>query len=78
MTVYTYSEARGKFAAILDEAKAKGKVLIRRKDGTTFALMPEPSTGSPLDVPGIDTDITTDEIVSFIREGRVRYSRRGA
>jgi hypothetical protein len=29
---------------------------------------------SPLDVEGIDLNITTDEIVQFIREGRSMYS----
>ena len=29
-------------------------------------------TKSPLDVPGIDTDVTAQEIVEAIREGRER------
>ena len=43
MNVYTYSEARQKLASVLKKAEATGKVLIRRKDGSTFALTPEPS-----------------------------------
>ena len=75
MTVYTYLEARRKLAAVLDEAQIKGKVLIRRRDGTVFALVPEPQPSSPLDIPGIDTDVTTDEIISCIREGRERNNK---
>ena len=72
MQVYTYSEARQKFAMVLEEAESRGKVLIRRKDGRTFALIPEKISSSPLDVPSIQADITTQEIVNIIREGRER------
>ena len=41
MQVYTYSEARQKLALVLDQAENTGEVLIRRKDGRTFALVPE-------------------------------------
>ena len=70
MQVYTYSEARQKLALVLEQAENTGKVLIQRKDGRTFALIPERSTFSPLDVPSIKAKITTKEIVDIIREGR--------
>jgi PHD/YefM family antitoxin component YafN of YafNO toxin-antitoxin module len=41
MQVYTYSEARQKFALALEQAENTGKVLIRRKDGRAFSLVPE-------------------------------------
>ncbi|MDZ7761746.1 MAG: type II toxin-antitoxin system Phd/YefM family antitoxin [Desulfovermiculus sp.] len=72
MQVFTYSEARQKLAMILDQAETTGKVLIRRKDGRTFALVPEKMVSSPLDVPSIKAKITTQEIVDIIREGRER------
>ena len=72
MQVFTYSEARQKLAMILDQAENNGKVLIRRKDGRTFALVPEKVASSPLDVPSIKAKITTQEIVDIIREGRER------
>jgi antitoxin Phd len=72
MQVYTYSEARQKLAFVLEQAEYTGKVLIRRKDGRTFALVPERNATSPLDVPSIKADITTQEIVDIIREGRER------
>ena len=72
MQVYTYSEARQNLATVLKEAESTGKVIIRRKDGQTFALIPEKMTTSPLDVPSIDTDFTTQEIIDMIREGRER------
>jgi antitoxin Phd len=72
MQVYTYSEARQKLASVLEQAETTGKVLIRRKDGRTFALVPEKAASSPLDVPYVKAKITTQEIVDIIREGRER------
>ena len=72
MKVYTYSEARRWLARILDEAKAGADVRIRRRDGSEFILSPVVTEGSPLDVPGVETDLSRDEIVSAIREGRER------
>jgi len=72
MQVYTYSEARQKLSSVLEEAENTGKVIIRRKDGRTFALTPEKSLTSPLDVPTIKANITTPEIVEIVREGRER------
>lgn len=72
MQIYTYSEARQKLAMVLEQAESTGKVLIRRKDGRTFALIPEKSESSPLDVPSIKANITTKEIVDIVREGRER------
>lgn len=72
MQVYTYSEARQKLALVLEQAETTGKVLIRRKDGRVFALIPEKVASSPLDVPSIKAKITTKEIVDIIREGRER------
>jgi antitoxin Phd len=72
MQVYTYSEARQKLAEVLEKAESSGKVIIRRKDGRTFVLVPEKSLSSPLDVPSVKADISTQEIVDIIREGRER------
>jgi antitoxin Phd len=72
MQVYTYSEARQKLATVLQQAESTGKVLIRRKDGRTFALIPEQNASSPLDVPYIKANVTTKEIVDIVRKGRER------
>jgi antitoxin Phd len=70
MRVYTYSEARQKLSEVLEQAESTGKVLIRRKDGRTFALRPEKNISSPLDIPSVKAKITTQEIVDIIRKGR--------
>ena len=72
MRVYTYSEARQKLAALLDEARRKGAVRIRRRDGQEFVLRPIEPDGSPLDVEGLNLDWSRDEIVAAVREGRER------
>ncbi len=72
MTVFTYSQARQNFAAVLDRAKKEGRVLITRKDGSVFALSPEVPSGSPLDVEGVKTQVSTRQIVRAVRESRRR------
>jgi len=73
MKVYTYSEARQKLASLLDKAEKEGEVMIKRKDGQIFVVKPKKGSISPLDVEGIDLNITTEEILEFIREGRRSY-----
>jgi hypothetical protein len=69
-TVYTYTEARQNLASLLDRAAQEGEVRVKRKDGQTFVIRPEKKEGSPLDVEGVDLNISTAEIVQFIRESR--------
>jgi len=54
MTIYTFSEARQKFASVLEKARSEGKVLIKRKDGSVFVIQPISNKESPLNVKGID------------------------
>jgi hypothetical protein len=63
---------------LLDKAESTGKVIIRRKDGRTFALIPEKSRCSPLDVPSIRANVSTEEIVKIVRKerGRTRGLKR--
>ena len=69
---YTYSEARQNLSSILDQAEQDGEVRIIRKNGQAFILRPEKKAKSPLDVPGVKVNITADEIVRIVREGRER------
>ncbi len=72
-TVYTYSEARQRLAALLEKAAREGEVRVRRRDGRVFVIRPEASQQSPLDVPGIELDMSAEEIVQYVREGRRPY-----
>ena len=68
--VYTYSEARQNLASLLDKAVREGEVRVRRKDGQIFVIIPEATDGSPLDIEGVDIELTREEIVEFVHEGR--------
>ena len=72
MRIYSDAEAGQELATVLDEADSTGKVFIRRRDGRTYALVPEGTPTSPLDVPSISAKISTQEIVSLIRRERGR------
>ena len=78
MQVYSYSEARQNLSSVLDKAESTGKVIIRRKDGRTFALIPEQARRSPLDVPSIRASLSTEELVEIVRKerGRTRVGRK--
>lgn len=71
MRIYTFSEARQRLAALLDEARREGQVRIWRRDGQEFVVEPAPSgSGSPLDVPGLGLDLTMGDVVALVRESR--------
>jgi hypothetical protein len=72
MKTYKFSEARQNLAALLDEATGTGEVRISRRDGRSFVIRPAKTKRSPLDVPGIGTDVSSEEIVKTIRDSRRR------
>ncbi len=72
MKIYTYSQARQKLADILEESK-KEEVVIKRRKGDMFSIVPKiPRGRSPFDVPGLQTNITREEILEAICESRER------
>ena len=72
MKIYMYSQAREKLAAILEESK-KEEVVIRRRKGDMFSVVPKTSSGrSPFDVVGLRKNISRKEILEAIRESRER------
>ena len=72
MTVYTFSQARQQFASVLERARREGAVRVKRRDGQVFVIQPESPRRSPLDVPGIESDLSCEEIVRIVREMRQR------
>ncbi len=72
MKVYTFSEARQKFSAVLDSAQLEGAVKITRRDGRAFLIRPVQVSPSPLDVKGVKLTLSREETVSAVREGRER------
>ncbi len=72
MKVYTYSQARQKLAKLLDEARLEGEVGIKKRDGQMFILQPVKEQGSPLDIEGVDLNLSLEELTEAIRESRER------
>ena len=72
MTTYTDEQVRQQLRTILDSARREGEVRIRTNDGQEFAVRPVAPARSPLEVPGVNLDLSADEIVRAIREGRDR------
>ncbi len=65
MTTYT---SRQNLATVLNKAKQEGEILIKRKDGTCFLIRPVLKNKSPLDIEGINLNISSEEIIDVIRE----------
>jgi hypothetical protein len=80
MKLYTYSAARQRLAAVLEEATREGEVRIRRQDGRIYALTPVPaaSVQSPFArvTGGRVSRLTSIELLHLARaEGRARGPR---
>jgi antitoxin (DNA-binding transcriptional repressor) of toxin-antitoxin stability system len=70
MNTYTYTEARQKLASLLEQAAKYGEVRIKRRDGQVFVIKPQKRVGSPLNVDGIKLNLSRQEILESIEEGR--------
>jgi len=70
LKTYTYTEARRRLAALLDEAQRTGRVQIRRRDGQLFVLQPATQGRSPLDVPGVSAGLLAGDSAAWLREER--------
>jgi len=70
MRVYNDSDLRKNLSAVLNQAKCDGAVRITRQNGDTFVIQPEKNRQSPLDVKGIDLKVSSEDIVSMVREAR--------
>lgn len=71
MKLYTYTEARQQLATVLEEAKRE-EVVIRRRNGDQFTVVPRTAKTSPMDVAPIRTRASTEDILRAVRESRER------
>lgn len=69
MRIYTDSQAKQQFTDLLAFAEHE-EVMIKRADGTVFFLSAQQRKSSPFDVEGMDTAISTQDIVEAVRESR--------
>lgn len=70
MKTFTVTEARQKLASLLEQAAKYGEVRIKRRDGQVFVIKPQKRVGSPLAVDGIKLNLSRQEILESIEEGR--------
>lgn len=71
----TVLEDQKNLSSLLELASSEGEVRIKRQNGQVFLLKPEQAGRSALDVEGINLNVSTEEIVEFIREGREHLLR---
>jgi hypothetical protein len=69
MRVYTDVQAKQHFADLLVFAEHE-EVVIKRKDGVMFSLAFKKTISSPFDIEGINTSVSTQEIIEAVRESR--------
>jgi len=72
MKTYNYAEAQQNLSFVLNMAVSED-VVIKRQDGIRFKLVylnESTNNRSLLDVEGIDTNVTTQELVNIVREQR--------
>ena len=70
MKTYNYAEAQQNLSFVLNMAVSED-VVIKRQDGIRFKLVylnESTNNRSLLDVEGIDTNVTTQELVNIVRE----------
>ena len=76
MREYTFSRARQELSSLLDLARREGGVLIRRRDGQVFEVRPAVQAGrSPLDVPGVNVNLASGELLAVLAESRATGAR---
>ncbi len=72
MKIYTYSQARQNLSEVLNCAKVE-PVLVKRRSGDLFTIIPQKKKKSPFDVPGVKSDVATSDILDAIKESRSKY-----
>jgi hypothetical protein len=70
MKVFSLSEASTQLSVVLDLAQSEGEVRVSLNDGRMFSIQPVQRKKSPLDISGVDSNFTVEEILGFIHESR--------
>jgi len=77
MKTYNYAEAQQNLSFVLNMAVSED-VVIKRQDGIRFKLVylnESTNNRSLLDVEGINTNVTTQELVNIVREQRELHTK---
>jgi hypothetical protein len=78
---YKYTDARRQtLKKFLAEAEKDGEIRIIQRDGKVFVLRLLRLGNSPLDVSGVDTSVTRQDVIDSVRAGREQdeYERRAS
>ena len=75
MRVYSFAEARQKPAGVPKRATSEA-VIFRRDDGATFVSSYKNSSKSPFDVPGVDPEGVTTQVIDAMRHARAQPWRK--
>jgi hypothetical protein len=70
MKVFSLLEASRHLSVVLDFAQSEGEVRVSLSDGRMFSIQPVQSKKSPLDISGVDSNFTVEDILGFIHESR--------
>ena len=78
MRTYNCLEAQQNLSSILNLALTQ-EIIVREKNGRRFKITPvkEVTDKSPFEVPGINTDISTSEMMNFLQESRNYSANKG-
>jgi len=71
MKIYSAADAGQQIKEILEQAELD-EVVIRRADGASYTVVPRSKLISPFDIPGIQTQASTEDVLDAIRESRER------
>ena len=73
MRTFNYLEAQQNLSAVLNTA-LKQDVIVSKGNGQRFKIIPikENTNHSPFEISGINTDITTEEVVETLKQSRAR------
>jgi hypothetical protein len=73
MRIYNYIDAQQNLAVVLNTALTQD-VIVKEQNGRKFMIVPvkENKDQSPFNVSGINTNITTDELVDVIKQSRTQ------
>ena len=77
MRTYNYLEAQQNLSAVLNTA-LKQDVIVRKENGQRFRIIPieENINHSPFEISGINTNITTEELVATLKQSRARLKTK--
>lgn len=69
----TYLEAEESLGTLLEHAAQEGSVRIQRSNGQVFVLQPDDAGKSPLDVPGVNLPLTSQQIIDLNLDPKLRF-----